>query len=316
MKKNNRQSSSSKQPSSNSNLTSIVIKLKYPSSTFELFSSGNCPYCLKALLSLEYKTLFYKDLTYQNTPLYPAALSKLREIRRKSREKSLPLLKINYKHNEEVNWVSGSTAIAKFLDSVYPCNSLFFEQSNHLNYQISILEDWLDESFNRPINSLIFLNENNFRKLSEVWQKGESNLFEKTKLSLMRREKLDYFSLRSSSKNEELQKAVQRIDEELLPVLSDRLNYVREQGYSFLTGVNFTIADITLYAFLKTILGLEEKELVLKRPAFQRFMEVVEALPLKIKKEGNQAKAADRSKMVFLETEKLKARSRPKLSQT
>jgi|GEM_PF-5937461 len=308
MKKSRSKTSSS--PSSN--LKSVVIKLKYPSSTFELFSLENCPYCLKALLSLEYKALFYKDFEYKNTILYPASSTKVREIKEKSKEKTLPVLKVKYKHSNEVNWVSDSTSIAKFLDSAYPCNSLFFQQSTNLNYQISVLEDWLDESFNRPINSLIFLNEYNFKKFSLDWKEEESGIIDKTKLQFLRKSKLDYFSLSSSSKAEELKKATQRIDEEILPVLSDRLNYVREQGSDFLTGKNFTMADITLYSFLKIIIDLEEKELVLKRPGFQRFMKLVESLPLLIKKQGNYIKKANRSKMTLLDTEQLKLKARPR----
>jgi glutathione S-transferase len=281
-------------------VTTIKVNLKYPTNKFELYAWEFCPYSLKTKLAFQYKHLYYKDLDYGINYIFPYNNSILKKLEFKTGHASVPQVKIQYKQGIEETWVGDSTAICKFLDSVYPCNSLFHTELTNLNFEVALLEDWLDEAFKKPFLTLLFLNKENLEKATNIWTLEEESIFNRVRLSLFKNERVAYYSKFFGNVQQALASCYKRLDEELLPIIVDRLENHQLTGHSFLTGQHLTVADLALYAYLKLILKLEESNLVTRRSTLQKFIESIESLGLN-KAQGNSKKGYTRQKMSLRE---------------
>jgi glutathione S-transferase len=281
-------------------LTTIKVKLKYPTNKFELFAWEFCPYSLKTQLAFEYKTLEYKDLEYSINLIAPYSYSVLKELEVKTNSSVPPIVKVQYKQGIEESWINNSNALIKLLDSLYPQNQLLFAEDPKLGLEIAFLNDWINESFRRPFFSLLYLNKANLQRASNKWLGNEESIFCKIRLELYKINKVSYYKDSFVSPELALEAAYKRFDEELLPLVTDKLELSYERGNEFLTGKQLTIADLSLYSFLKQILSLDESNLINRRSILVKFMEAVENIPLN-KIPGNEKKGYTRHKISLLD---------------
>ncbi len=282
-------------------VTTIKVNLKYPTNLFELHIWEFCPYSLKTQLAFEYKHLHYTDLEYSLVQLFPYSTSVLKKLETKTGYASVPHVKIQYKQGIEESWLGDSTAIAKLLDNMHPENSLFHAHDNKLAFEVALLEDWIDEAFRRPFLGLLFLNKNNLEKATKKWRQEEESIFNMARLNGFKNERVAHYGAMYGSKENALSAYYKRLDEELLPMVSDRIEHFNGQGKSFLTGEKLCIADLSLYAFLKLILQLEESNLVTRRSVLQKYIDAIENIPLG-KVQGTAKKGYTRQKISLLES--------------
>lgn len=261
-------------------VTTIKLRMKYPSNNFDLKIWEGCPYSLKCILALEYKHLHYKDLEFHVNKIFPYNTEVLKRLEAKTGYMTVPQLKVQYKNGVEETWLGDSTAILKFLDSTYPSNSLFFAEDTNLNLNISLLEDWIDEAFKLPYQSLLFLNKNNLNKITEKWTQEGEGLINKAKLQIFKKDRTNGLLHNFGSRERALEVAYKRFDEELLPLVGERLEVAHQQGHPFLFGQVITAADLALYSFLKLLLNLEEANLITRRAILNKFIDAVENVPL------------------------------------
>lgn len=291
------------QQNPNLDVTTIKVKLKYPTNYFDLHVWDFCPYSLKTQLAFEYKFLAYPDLEYSITQIYPYSYSVLKRLEAKTGFSSVPQIKIQYKQGLEETWLGDSTTIVKLLDSVFPENSLFHSENSKINFEVNVLEDWIDEAFKMPYNRLLFLNKNNLQKATKKWTEEEDSLINKARLEIFKKERSNYYATFCHNKDKALNEAYKRLDEELLPWISDRLENNNEQGIKFLVCKEPTIADLSLYSFFKLILRFEEANLITRRSTLQKYLENLENIPLG-KVHGSVKKGYTRQKISLLEAQK------------
>ena len=282
-------------------LTTIKVNLKYPTNYFDLYTWDFCPYSLKTKLALEYKLIYYKELEYIVSQIFPYSFSVLKRMKAKTGYSSVPQLKFNYKQGVEETWINDSTKILKFLDSLFPEQSLFFSYDLSLNLEISLWEDWIDEAFKLPYFRLLYLNKNNLLKANQAWTKDQDSVVNKIYLEMFKKSRINDCLGLIPSEKQALNEAQRRFDEDLLPLVCDRLESMNQAGYKFLLGNNLSAADLSLYAFLKSLLSLEESSLVHRRPILQKYLEEITNIPLDKISSNFKQNTADRHKLVLLE---------------
>ena len=192
------------QQNSNLDVTTIKVKLKYPTNYFDLHTWEFCPYSLKAQLAFEYKFLAYHDLEYSITQIYPYSYSILKKLEAKTGFPAVPQVKIQYKQGLEETWLGDSTAITKLLDSVFPEHPLFGGENAKLHSEITFLEDWIDEAFRQPYYKLLFLNKNNLLKASKKWTQEDESLINRARLEIFKKERSHYYASFCHSKQKAL----------------------------------------------------------------------------------------------------------------
>ena len=284
-------------------LTSIKLNLKYPTNYFNLQISELCPYSLKAQLALAYKNLYYKDMEFSTNWIIPSNSQFLKRLERKTGSLTLPQLKIQYKQGIKETWLADSTTIMKFLDGIYPANSLFWEEENangHYYRDILIMEDWIDEAFKRPFLTLLFLNTNNLKKATAKWLKDEKSLIIKARLELLKIKKIAEISSDFPSKQKSLTTAYKRFDDDLLPIVSDRIEENYKKGQAFLFGNEICAADLGLYSFLKVLLQLEESNLISRRAVLLKYIDSIEDLNINDNLGSNSKKNLNRQKVTLI----------------
>ncbi|MDX1919317.1 MAG: glutathione S-transferase family protein, partial [Candidatus Caenarcaniphilales bacterium] len=100
-------------------------------------------------------------------------------------------------------------------------------------------------------------------------------------------------------KEQALANAIKRFDQDLLPIVADKIESSNNRGSSFIFGNEITAADIALYAFLKQLLALEESHLVSRRPVLMKYINAIEDIPLN-KVQGSVKKGYTRQKLVLI----------------
>lgn len=280
-------------------VTTIKLKMKYPTNYFELSTWELCPYSLKVQIAFEYKLLHYNDIEFAINRTSPINSLDQQRFKKANGNSLVPQLKVQYKNGLEESWLSDSTHMLKFLDSLYPNNSLFFAENIAFNCDICLFEDWVDESFYLPFTRLLFLNDNNFSKLSSKWLEGKTSIVDNLRMALYKREKTANLMQHFTKKEQALANAVKRFDQELLPIVADKLENSNNRGFSFIFGNDLTAADLSLYAFLKLILLFEESHLVTRRPVLLKYINAIEDIPLN-KVQGSAKKGYTRQKLVLI----------------
>jgi glutathione S-transferase len=262
-------------------VTTIKVTMKYPTNCFEIFSWDFCPYSLKTKLAFEHKALFYNDIEYIECLTQPFNGQDQKRFEAANGNCLLPQLKVQYKNGVEESWLSDSTDIIKFLDSLYPVNSLFFSENISFYNEISLLEDWIDEAFRLPYLRLLFLNAQNYEKLLASWSSGDSSsLFDKFKSVVYKKEKVTQLAENFASQDLAHRHAVKRLDQDLLPILCDKIEAANRKGYSYILGNELTAADLAAYSFMRQILNLQEGHLISRRPILQKYVQAIEDLQL------------------------------------
>jgi glutathione S-transferase len=280
-------------------LTTIKVNLKYPKNNYVLNVLDLCPYSLKTKLAFEYKLLVCPDIEYWVSNWSPQAISNFCKLESRPGFNEFPQLKIQHQQSLEQVWVSDSTEILKTLDAAFTENSLFHENNPALNSEISLLEDWIDESFKIPFLCLKFFNKFNLDKAIMKWTAREDGLIDNLKLKLYIQEKINYLLSNFPSKDIACSFAKKRFEEDLLPLVSDRLDRSNAQGANFLTGNLLSAADLGLYSFLKLLLNFEEAGLVNRRPTLLKFIAAIEDISLG-EIDGNSRVGSTRHKMVIV----------------
>ena len=283
-------------------LTTIKVNLKYPKNNYVLNVLDLCPYSLKAKLAFEYKLLVCRDIEYWVSNWNPQAIGNFCKLESRHGFNKFPQLKIQHQQSSEQVWVNDSTEILKILDATFLENSLFHEKNPALSFEISLLEDWIDESFKIPFFCLQFLNKVNLDKAVMKWTAREDGLIDNLKLKLYVQENINYLLSNFPNKDLACSFAKKRFEEDLLPLVSDRLDCSNAQGAAFFTGNLLSAADLGLYSFLKLLLNFEEAGLVIRRPTLLKFIAAIEGIPLAAI-EGNSKSGSNRHKMVIVGNE-------------
>jgi len=105
--------------------------------TVLLFQYTSSPFCLKVA-----KIMDYKGIPYKTVDLIPMVHSGF--VKKISGQGLVPVIK----HKGKV--INDSTLIAKYLDEISPNSPLYFSDEE-LNNQALLMEDWGDESFEKPL---------------------------------------------------------------------------------------------------------------------------------------------------------------------
>ncbi len=284
-------------------LTTIKLNLKYPSNYFSLQITELCPYSLKAQLALAYKNLYYKDMEFSTNWIIPCNEEFLQKLERKTGSVSLPQLTIQYKQGIEETWIADSTNILKFLDGIYPLNSLFWEEENpdnNFHRDIIVMEDWIDEAFKQPFLTLLFLNKNNLTKATSKWLKDEKSIIIKARLELLKIKKRSEISFGFSSRQKSLTAAYKRFDDDLLPIVADRIEDNYKKGQAFLFGDKICAADLALYSFMKVLLQLEEANLISRRAILLKYIDSIDDLNINNNLSSSNKKNINRQKVTLI----------------
>ncbi len=264
----------------NTNLTSVIVKLKLPTNSFEIYALNNDPMSLQAELALEYKALFYKNIgfkirtidNYLNTDY-----EFLRILESRHSYYEFPYMKMTSSYSTEATFSSGINEIYKILDTCYPNNSLLQREHEVKGLEISILGDWINKAFLLPFLSLMFFNEHNFSNVI-----GHMSTF--SKMNVIRKTKYNKVLTGHPDKRIAYEKAYQTLNEEVIPMCIERLNFSYNNGLKFLVDDEPCFADFVLYSYLKLMKNFAEETLV-KKSQFERFTKSIEEkMPLDLKK--------------------------------
>ncbi|MDJ0625791.1 MAG: glutathione S-transferase family protein [Candidatus Caenarcaniphilales bacterium] len=279
-------------------VTTIRVTMRYPTNAFELITWDFSPHTLKVQLAFEYKLLAYSDLEFSIHYISPID-DQINTLKANVSSLSVPFLRVQYKNGVDENWLSDSSKIIKFLDSNYPLQTLCHPEDLSFNNEINMLEDWIDECFGNAYMSLLFLNDKNFRKASRKWLEGDKNFIKNIKIKLYRKNKVIQYASNFPSIKHALENAYKRFDEDLLPIICDKLEASHAKGFKFILGNEFTAADLAVYSFLRSILLLEEANLVSRRSLLLRYMDEIENIPLN-GVQGNVKKGYTRQKLMLI----------------
>ncbi len=253
-------------------LTTIKVRLRYPSTEFFLFMSELCPYAIKLKLALEWKKQA-TDFDFGLVNIGPQLQDFSKEQKNQYLRLSQPQLRVVFSHSGDENWLVSTRQIVKLLDSQFPKNPLLPEDNPKLSLEIALFDDWIDEAFHLPYFGLLYLNENNYKLAAKSWL-AEESIIARTKLELFRKNKAKQIANLISKEQAEA-----RLDNDLLPLLTDKIEYARKKNSNFIFGDKPSLADFSAYGFLKSLLQLKESNLVIRRGVLLRFIEDMENLP-------------------------------------
>ncbi|MDX1918028.1 MAG: glutathione S-transferase family protein [Candidatus Caenarcaniphilales bacterium] len=259
-------------------VSSVRINLKYPTNNFELYTWEYCPVAYKILLALEYKAHAHKDIDFLQHSVPPHQVA---QLQRKSGSQTPPYLKVVYKSSKEEAWINDQRQIIRLLDDDFPQNPLLHaRQEGSLHSEVILLEDWLHESLLKPYLIFLYQNDLNFNKALKSWLGNNDKLINRARLKIFRQERLWQLNITLINQEQIYNQAFKRLDDEVFPIISERLEINQNRGMSFICGGEPSVADFTLYAFLRMLLSFEEANLVIRRPVLHTYIEAFEALPL------------------------------------
>ena len=262
----------------------VVIRLKLPTTHFELYSMPFDPVCLQTEFALEYKSLFYLDFSYRiNHPSKDLALdlNASRIFNSRDSWKKLPILKVKNSDTEsfeEEGLFDTPDKIIEIFDASYPRNSLRLKDKYNENFafslEVAILKSWINNSFSLPYFSLLFLNPKNLSFL--IASAPRSSLIE-----FYRKNKLAQVLSWQANQKDSYEYSINLLEESLIKMAEERLEFSYSNGWKYLIGEEPSMADFALYSFLHLISNLEEKEIVLRSKTLLSFMQAMADLPLK-----------------------------------
>jgi glutathione S-transferase len=258
----------------------IKLNMKFPTNIFELYVSDNLPNCLKCSLALEYKLLYYKDIEFNIVKLTPYQYDLLKIFEERSGVYSLPQVKIRYKNGIDETWIGGAQNIIRFLDAMYPANSLYHSNKQFTHLDVLFLDDWIEQSLGQTLEMLMFLNPNNLERISRRWLDKDPGFWGKLRLKKFQKKKIESLCLDHLSPDKAYAAALKRLDYELLPLIVDKLEISIQNGYPYLLGSFITAADLGVYSYLKVLTSLDEASLINRRGTLKTFMNMIEGTPL------------------------------------
>lgn len=223
-----------------------------------LYDLTDSPFCAKARICLQWKTVPYRRVT--------ATLRRLRELRRLNPLGKVPVLVLGG------HTLVDSTAIARHLEAVYPEPPLLPGDPTARAY-CSLIEDWADESLYFVIGAFKWLNPANrsaavARTVSELGGGAASPLVAR----LVARQIVGRYR-------------AWRYTAAALPHFEDRmresLGWIDEllEGRAFLLGRVLTLADVAVYAQLAWLRGYVEARLLEDVPAVMRWLARMDDIP-------------------------------------
>ncbi len=184
------------------------------------------PYCGKVRA-----VLHHKGLTYETRPVHVVDRRKLLWV---SRQRKVPALV----HDGKV--IVDSTAIVRYLEETWPLPAVY-PRGRRDRAQALLWEDWADESLQRVIGPLKFLDRGNARAMHELEQRHSSPSVARGFARLAPVVKLQMGLFGGTFSVSRLHDRL----EELITMFSDRL-----QGL-YLVGDRPTIADFAVFAVLE-----------------------------------------------------------------
>jgi glutathione S-transferase len=242
-------------------LTTIRVTLQYPRNQLRIHSAQFFPMCLKAHLIGQRLAQAHRDLDCELVEIAPFGGGKYKHL---TGNQLPPFIELVRKGSRDSEWSTDP----KKLDSLLASSAQ--EENSHQ----AIWEDWIDSAFELPYLTLLFLNEDNMKRVSRIWlPKHEETIAKRFAFYAFCKKWQWRLRQASTDPRRAYRMAYERLDEELLTALEDHF----EQGHQYLSGDSEpSAADCSLYAYLKCLSLLYESGMVNRRALLRSYMQRLE----------------------------------------